>query len=69
MNKELKHTVKERMKSDKESVKKSDNPIRDLNTILAGMTAEQLDALKDKIDEAEDKIKGKTEEDTEEKDS
>lgn len=69
MNKELKHTVKERMKSDKESVKKSDNPIRDLNTILAGMTAEQLDALKGKIDEAEDKIKGKSEEDTEEKDS
>lgn len=50
LNKELKHTVKERANEDKEKAKHSDNPIRDLNAILAGMTAEQLDALKDKID-------------------
>lgn len=66
MNKELKHTVKERMKSDKETAQKSDNPIRDLNAILAGMTAEQLDSLKGKIDEAEEKVKGKTETETSE---
>ena len=64
MNKELKHTVKERMKSDKETAQKSDNPIRDLNAILAGMTAEQLDSLKGKIDEAEEKVKGNTETET-----
>ena len=46
------------------------DPIKDLNAILAGMTAEQLEALKGRIDEAEDRAKSATEKkDTEEKDS
>lgn len=70
LNKELRHTVKERAKSDTEKAKQSENPIRDLNAILAGMTAEQLEALKGRIDEAEDRAKSATEKkDTEEKDS
>jgi polyhydroxyalkanoate synthesis regulator phasin len=60
MNQELKHNVKERAEERKARAREagtSDNPIRDLNAILAGMTAEQLDALKGRIDEAEAKVK------------
>lgn len=60
MNEELKHNVKERAEERKARAREagtSDNPIRDLNAILAGMTAEQLDALKGRIDEAEAKVK------------
>ena len=60
MNHELKHNVKERAEERKARAREagtSDNPIRDLNAILAGMTAEQLDALKGKINEAEAKVK------------
>ncbi|MQN00960.1 MAG: hypothetical protein DUD27_00900 [Lachnospiraceae bacterium] len=75
LNKELKHTVKDRVKADRDQAKKSDNPIRDLNAILAGMTAEQLDALKDRIDDVKSNIKGdkkddgKKESDSEDKNS
>lgn len=60
MNEELRHNVKERAEERKARAREagtSDNPIRDLNAILAGMTAEQLDALKGRIDEAEAKVK------------
>ena len=60
MNQELKHNVKERAEERKARAREagtSDNPLRDLNAILAGMTAEQLDALKGKINEAEAKVK------------
>ena len=60
MNEELRHNAKERAEERKARAREagtSDNPIRDLNAILAGMTAEQLDALKGRIDEAEAKVK------------
>lgn len=60
MNEELKHNAKERAEERKARAREagtSDNPLRDLNAILAGMTAEQLDALKGRIDEAEAKVK------------
>lgn len=60
MNQELKHNVKERAEERKARAREagtSDNPLRDLNAILAGMTAEQLDELKGRIDEAEAKVK------------
>lgn len=60
MNQELKHNAKEHAEERRAKAKEagtSDNPIRDLNAILAGMTAEQLEALKGKIDEAEDKVR------------
>lgn len=60
MNQELKHDAKERAEARKAKAREagmSDNPVRDLNAILAGMTAEQLDALKGRIDEAEAKVK------------
>lgn len=60
MNQELRHNAKERAEERKARAREagtSDNPIRDLNAILAGMTAEQLDVLKGKINEAEARVK------------
>ena len=46
LNQELKHNVKEKTET-------VENPIKDINAILAGLTAEQLEALKGKIDEVQ----------------
>lgn len=65
MNRELKHNAKQKAKERKEKAKdyaESDNPIGDLNAILAGMTAEQLDALGERIDEAKEKAFGREKE-------
>ena len=46
LNQELKHNVKEKKET-------AENPIKDINAMLAGLTAEQLEALKGKIDEVQ----------------
>lgn len=71
LNQELKHTVKEKKAADnekkaeteekaedaKEEKNSTADTARDLATLIAGMTAEQLEELKGKIDEAEKKVK------------
>jgi polyhydroxyalkanoate synthesis regulator phasin len=61
LNQELKHTVKETVSREKrpkeEETETKENPIRDLGAMVAGMTAEQLETLKAKIQEAEEAVK------------
>lgn len=71
LNQELKHTVKEGVKKDKEEPKSDETPEKteekkdkdegltkaDLGKMVAGMTAEELDDLKKKIEEAEAAVK------------
>lgn len=71
LNQELKHTVKEKKEAadekkaetEEKTVKSDDvkdstaDTAKDLATLIAGMTAEQLEELKSKIDEAEKKVK------------
>lgn len=61
LNQELKHTVKENIAADKqaadESESRSGNTVKDIGAMLAGMTFEQLESLKGRIDEAQSKAK------------
>lgn len=67
LNQELKHTVKESVKKDKEAEssepkeekKDTENGLskEDLGKMVAGMTAEELEDLKKKIEETEEAVK------------